>query len=360
MNNSQLRIPDVSFETLNPLNLAITILAPLIVVAITSFNGFIICLLLIPGKFPKAFRVLLINMLAAIIFQAILFLVIVAVFMSQDGCLKGTHSNNTDELYCIDHNIPRRKAYSSLFLFGLTASVTVRMFFMGFYAILIYINIKYLFYKIRIWVVVIGCVGIWVVAGILNLGSLFIFLYTPYPTESQFHYTACIYGLVIPTVIFIPMLALSITLPILALRHIKMNAQTTAGNANGCEMSIAYKKAMAKLAIFLLISNSLALIGHLLPFMTIVVLAVSSASVSVGQWTVFITGFILSTASLLSTPILYLIFLKDIRQNAKKVLCRLCEQYSYSMELRYSESPASPNLYSTTITTDHESGMTKI
>ena len=359
MNDSELRIP-FEFETLDSPNLALIILAPPIVVAITSFNGFIICLFLIPGKFPKAFRILLINMLAAIIFQAILFLVIVAVFISQDDCLKGTHSNNTDfeDNDCIDSNIPRRIAYGSLFLLGLTASVTVRMFFMGFYAILIYINIKYLFYKIRIWVVVIGCVGIWVVAGILNLGSLFIYLYTPYPTESQFHYTACIYGLVIPTVIFIPMLVLSITLPILALRHIKMNAQTTAGNANGCEMSIAYKKAMAKLAIFLLISNSLALIGHLLPFMTIVVLAVSSASVSVGQWTVFITGFILSTASLLSTPILYLVFLKDIRQNAKRVLCHLCEQYSYSKELHCSETPTASNLYSTTITT--ESGMTKI
>ena len=174
LNDSEIKILDVSFETLDPLNLALIVLAPLIVVAITSFNGFIICLLLIPGKFPKAFRVLLINMLAAIIFQAILFLVIVAVFMSQDDCLKGIHSNNTgfEDNDCIDSNIPRRKAYSSLFLFGFSASVTVRMLFMGFYAILIYINIKYLFYKIRIWVVVIGCVGVWVVAGILNSHTL--------------------------------------------------------------------------------------------------------------------------------------------------------------------------------------------
>ena len=331
--------------TLDFLSLAIITAAPPVVTTVLAFNGFIIYLLLIPGKLPKGIRILLINTLISLILHCTLGLIIGAVYVSENDCWRSIFRNFKLDIYngsyfylnssnkelksyiydCNQSAYSKRRAYSAVFLLGLPVSVTVRMLFMAFYTILIYISVKYLFHKIKIWIVVIGCIAAWLVAVILNLGSLLLYFYYPFAVSYNIHYIACIYSLVIPSVIAIPTFAISIVLPILTLKFINKN--TVIENSKEGRVLNTFKRAMTKLAIFLLISNSLALLGHVIPFVTIVALVLSATASQVGPWTVFVISILLSVASLFSTPILYLIFLKDVRQNAKRLLCCVCKHY---------------------------------
>ena len=380
--------------TINPYSLSTGIVVPTLSIATIIFSTFLIFTIVGPGRIPRAIRIVLINILIGVIVFAIVGLAAAVLYYTLYDCLRNYNAVFRDVIlkwnsffqnvlspYCKAHNITpcyfdnstafldrpffeglytdmvaheescddlwehNYRSFLGLCFYGLSTLVSVRTLFMAFYAILVYVFITSIQYKIKIWAVVLGCVGIWVFAIIVNIGSIILLIHhrknllkfivdRDLNIVKEFISGAELYALTVPCIIGIVAFIISAVFPILALRFLKKN---TGIGVNSNDAS--YSKATAKLALFLMAGNTFSFIGHLAVIVPSLVfryrqnaaLAADPELLEFEQgqelrgliYVAFIAGLIIDLASLLFTPILFTIFLRQIRQNTKKLFCCL-------------------------------------
>ena len=373
--NSFFNIRDQSIinGTTDPYAVAIVAVASVILAVIVIVSTFLIITLIGHGTLPKAMRIVLVNILLGVILLAVLAFTAAILYYVEFDCYREFYAQYGDflqrfwqfisdevephcrskeikncestslsflnaSLYeelnqtfdgletmwavCSDRRLKIFQSYQGVALFGFSVTVTARMLFMSYYAILVYIYIRYVFYKIKTWAVVLGCIGTWVFACSVNLVTL-VLLFAPSLNGEGFRVSSAAYGLAVPSGVAIPSFIISIVLPIATLLFIKKNVKL--GESNRLQ-SVTYSKAMAKLALFLLLSNTISITGHLVLFIPTLLLVTYKRDVAdttglSNVATALFIGGVLNVGSLLLTPILYCIFLKHIRNNAKRFLC---------------------------------------
>ena len=369
--------------TINPYSLSTVIIVPTFSIATIIFSIFLIFTILGPGKIPKAIRIILINILIAVIAFAIVGLVAAVLYYTSLDCLHdyfiaynkfvlklvyfyenvllpycGTHNitvcnfnRNTSHLdfplfmeiqtkfsdivahskRCHYVQVRHGSSFLGLCLYGLSTLVSVRALLMGFYAIVVCVFITSIQYKIKIWAVLLGCVGIWIFAIIANIGSL-IHVNFDVNLSSGTEMSA----LIVPCIIGIVAFIVSAVFPILALRFLKKRTGKVVKLND-----VGYARATAKLALFLMTGNALSFVGHLVLIVPSIVFRYQyiqyndaimgvayNEGLLVSPYAVFIIGLNIDVASLLITPILFTIFLRQVRQNAKKILRYLLAKVS--------------------------------
>ena len=239
---------------------------------------------------------------------------------------------------CVDLRILHDKSFLGLCFYGLSTLVSVRALFMAFYAIVVYVFITSIQYKIKIWAVVLGCVGLWIFAIIANIGSLILLrsnniMFPDGDREMILSRSSEMYALIVPSIIGIVAFIVSIVFPILALRFLKKRTGKVVKLND-----VGYARATAKLALFLMTGNALSFAGHLVVIVPSLVYR-NQYNAVFGRiaykreflgpaYAAFIIGLIIDVASLLITPILFTIFLRQIRQNAKKIFRYLLAKVS--------------------------------
>ena len=374
--------------TINPYSLSTVIIVSTFSIATIIFSIFLIFTILGPGKIPKAIRIVLINILIAVIASAIVGLAAAVLYCTWLDCFRdyymaykkffpkfiyfyenvllpycGTHNitfcyfnSNTSHLNlslfmefqdilahgkkCVDLWILHEGSFWGLCLYGLSTLVSVRALFMAYYAIVVYVFITSIQYKIKIWAVMLGCVGLWIFAITVNIGSL-ILLIENLEKLSRFSVNGDrdmilssgseMYALIVPSIIEIVACIVSAVFPILALLSLRRRTGKVVKLND-----VGYARATAKLALFLMTGNALSFVGHLtviVPSLVYWYEAVIKNNVYNPEllgiaYTAFILGLIIDVASLLITPILFTIFLRQIRQNAKKIFRYLLAKVS--------------------------------
>ena len=381
--------------TIHPHKLSTVIIVSTFSIAAIIFSIFLIFTILGPGKIPKAIRIVLINILIGVIAFAIVGLAVAVLYYTLLDCLSDVYIVFNDVFskwnyfyenvllpYCRTHNITvcnfnrntshldfplymeiqtkrpdilahsKRCLYVSLTsnagsflglcLYGLSTLVSIRALFMTFYAIVVYVFITSIQYKIKIWAVMLGCVGLWIFAIIVNIGSLI--LLTEYLEKLIRYYVhgdrdvspssgSEMYALIVPCIIGIVAFIVSAVFPILALRFLRKKTRN--------DIDVGYARATAKLALFLMTGNAFSFIGHLVVIVPSLVFryqfnaAIASNNnyklrelLAGSSYAALIFGLIIDVASLLITPFLFTIFLRQIRQNAKKIFrCLLAKVY---------------------------------
>ena len=192
----------------------------------------------------------------------------------------------------------------TFFTFFYGVGAIVRMWSMAAYSVAVLLIIVYSRIKIKLIPVIVVIIAIWIISGLMNM-------YVFFPEVYAVHYvggTACFpdydsipvgarYGFAGIWMIaggIVP-LCISIVIPIICLCYLKRH--------NLSEGSL-YNKAMARFALFLVIGNSINLLGQ----------AITAIAAFYANGNEFYIAYTLVVVSLIPTPILILIFLKAVRQ----------------------------------------------
>ena len=334
----------------DPYSLSVMIISWTVGVPIIVLSVFLIITLIGPGQLPKSIRIVLISIQAAVIVFAAIGLIGATLFLVQYDCFRELlartnslanqlrHSNNYININgtihisiyiqnqikelegflfkCVSHSSNITLSYYTLVLYGYSTMVSIRLVFMALYGVLVYIYIRYVFYKIKNWAVVISCVAVWIIFILIN--TPIVGLYVPFQDVLTNVIIAECLGFVIPLVVAVPAIILSIVLPIRALFFI-----------NKCTSkvrNVSYGKAITKLVLLQLIVNITSIIGHIIVFIPIIVYtkAFSMQQKFNDPWVATLIGCLLEMTSLLVSPILFIIFLKHVRENAKKIFNCKC------------------------------------
>ena len=249
--------------------------------------------LLLQSAVPRLLKVLLLNLLTASIISGITWGIIVSLAAR---VLALSEISDPFDPFC----------RVSIFLYA-TSSV-MRMFTVATFSVAVFLVLKYGAKPIKNKAIVAVIIGLWCGAICLDIHILIPYVYAsqyvggvacfphveePVIRQLRYTFTAiwCTFGGVIP-------LAVCIAVPIICLCYIRYH--TIVDNA-------VYKKAMAKLALFLMIGSLINILGQAVPGV-ITHFTQSQA--------VYMT-YALVVTSLLPTPIVILIFLKPVRDALK-------------------------------------------
>ena len=220
---------------------------------------------------------------------------------------------------------------------------------------MVYVFITSIQYKIKIWAVVLGCIGLWIFAIAVNIGSLILLIENLEKLSrfsvigvrnASFSSGSERSALIVPCIIGIVAFIVSAVFPILALRSLRRRTGKVVKLND-----VGYARATAKLALFLMTGNALSFVGHLVLIIPSLVYRVLYNDAIMGiaynrellgsAYEAFILGLVIDVTSLLITPILFTIFLRQIRQNAKKIFCYLLAKVSTRISLKSIESTQS-------------------
>ena len=171
--------------------------------------------------------------------------------------------------------------------------------------------------------VLFGCLVLWIINIAINVPIFVENVYT-LPAIDNSTLTSSTIALILVGFLLtaIPSVLLSIVLPIITLRHLK--AQVVLGDVSADVKKlkkIELNKAVAKLSLYLIIGSTLSFLGHLIP----VILLLSSDGLN-GLSSII--ALLIHVLSLLPTPILFVVFLKHVQENAKRLLCFCCRRGS--------------------------------
>ena len=335
--------------TQDPYSLSEIIVSWAVGVPVLFLSVFLIITLIGPGQLPKSIRIVLINIQVAVIVFTVMGLFTATLFLLHYDCLHDFYQRSTDNsnsslnqlrysindtsdtkyqmkemqsdsMKCTDTQFNIILSYDILVIYGQSTMVSIRLVFMAFYGVLVYIYIRYVFYKIKVWVVVVSCVAVWMMSILINIPIVGL-LFVPHSSvHTNAIITECL-GFVIPLAVALPAISIAIVLPIRALFFIN---KVTSNVRN-----VSYGKAIAKLVLLQLIVNTMLLIGHIIVFIPIIVYTetifmsdpdVNNVQQRTDSLAATILGFLLEMTSLIVSPILFIIFLKHVRDNAKKIL----------------------------------------
>ena len=324
----------------DPYSLSVMIIFWIVGVPIIILSVFLIITLIGPGQLPKSIRIVLINIQAAVIVFAVMRLIAATLFIVEYDCFREVQSlmehssnytngtiqfNQSDVNKCRAINSNIRISFNVLLLYVYPTMVSIRLVFMTFYGILVYIYIRYVFYKIKIWAVVVSCVAVWIIFILINIPVLGLIVLRP---DSINHLyinliTAVCWGFAIPLVVAVPAITFSIILPIRALFFIN--------NCTREVRNVSYGKAITKMVLFQLIVNVISIIGHIIVFIPVIVFTEALTQGRANDPLIAILmGFLLEMTSLMVSPILFIIFLKHVRENAKKIFNCKCFNFKGS------------------------------
>ena len=333
---------DESIETgaRDPYSLSVMIIFWIVGVPVIILSVFLIITLIGQGQLPKSIRIVLINIQAAVIVFAVMRLIAATLFIVEYDCFREVQSlmeqssnytngtiqfNQSDVNKCRAINSNIRISFNVLLLYVYPTMVSIRLVFMTFYGILVYIYIRYVFYKIKIWAVVVSCVAVWIIFILINIPVLGLIVLRP---DSINHLyinliTAVCWGFAIPLVVAVPAITFSIILPIRALFFIN--------NCTREVRNVSYGKAITKMVLFQLIVNVISIIGHIIVFIPVIVFTEALTQGRANDPLIAILmGFLLEMTSLMVSPILFIIFLKHVRENAKKIFNCKCFNFKGS------------------------------
>ena len=309
-------------------------------VPVIILSVFLIITLIGPGQLPRFIRIVLINIQAAVIVFAVIGLITATLSLVEYDCFRELHSqmehssnytngtiqfNQSDVNKCRAIRLNIRISFNMLVLYAYPTMVSIRLVFMTFYGILVYIYIRYVFYKIKIWAVVVSCVAVWIIFILINIPVLGLIALRP---DSINHLyinliTAVCWGFAIPLVVAVPAIIFSIILPIRALFFIN--------NCTREVRNVSYGKAITKMVLFQLIVNVISIIGHIIVFIPVIVFTQALPQGRANDPLIAILmGFLLDMTSLMVSPILFIIFLKHVRENAKKIFNCKCFNFKGS------------------------------
>ena len=199
-----------------------------------------------------------------------------------------------------------------------------RLLYMATYAVTVYVlarsagtNLRAV--QLRFWPALLAVVVIWLLATLPNT-----VLFSPSFLQITFNIYVCVYhsggpATFIRSSFFVIVYGffsyvLSIVFPILTARYIKKNCI-----GENKEML----KGMTKFSAFLLLGNSFNMIGITLPIFIGVFTPVGSENVTQAQ---LIVSSVILGLSLLTTPIIVLIFFKRVRIKFEVVICCICSK----------------------------------
>ena len=170
--------------------------------------------------------------------------------------------------------------------------------------------------------VLFGCLVLWIINIAINV-PIFVVHDTP-TTINNSTLTSSTIALVLTGFLLtaIPSLLLSVVLPIITLRHLK--TQVVLGDVSADvkkSRKMELHKAIAKLSLYLIIGSNLSFLGHLIPVMLIL-------STNDLNGLSPIIALLIHVLSLLPTPILFVVFLKHVQENAKRLICFFCRRGS--------------------------------
>ena len=171
--------------------------------------------------------------------------------------------------------------------------------------------------------VLFGCLVLWIINIAINVPIFVEHVYTPSAIDNS-TLTSSTLALVLTGFLLtaIPSLLLSVVLPIITLRHLK--TQVVLGDVSADvkkSKTMELHKAIAKLSLYLIIGSTLSFLGHLIP----VILLLSTDGLN-GLSPII--ALLIHVLSLLPTPILFVVFLKHVKENARRLLCYCCRRHS--------------------------------
>ena len=168
--------------------------------------------------------------------------------------------------------------------------------------------------------VLFGCLVPWIINIAINVPIFFEHIYTLPAINNNLTSSTIALILVGFLLTAIPSLLLSVVLPIITLRHLK--TQVVLGDVSADvkkSKKMELHKAIAKLSLYLIIGSTLSFLGHLIP----VILLLSTNDLNGLS---LIIAILIHMLSLLPTPILFVVFLKHVQENAKRLLCFFCRK----------------------------------
>ena len=302
MNNSTL-LQENEGSINSPGFLAFSILLAVVTVVAGLMIGFTIVALFKANAVPTPVRLYLINLLFAGLLVAL-----TLIFISITSAVFVVVSSN--------HPRPRYLCRVCLWAFG--TSTATRLWSLAAFSLSTMAIVLFSKKTIHKWSAAVIVFSLWIVPMILSLYILF-----PYVYEVQFiHSVACYLdndhkNLVVPAryafaatwTIFggLTPLIVSMIVPIICLCYIRRNIVT-----EGTE----YRKGMAKFSLFLIVGGSINFFGQFSPGLASLFNAVPGVYLSYGS----------AVISLLPTPIIIVVFLKPVREWARKFLP--CSQLS--------------------------------
>ena len=202
----------------------------------------------------------------------------------------------------------------------------VRMIFTAVFSIIVYISVKKSAKAVNQYVLIVCSIVLWIASFAVSTPLLSAFI-----VGTQFlGQTACLPRATQEThprafMMFIPLwcticglipLGITIVFPIITAYYIK--TRTISGN-------VQFKKAMLKLAFFLLIGFAMSFIGQVLPPLLLAILFRKGMNVDTPLVVYF--AFILMNLSLIPTPVLILVYLGGVRKKLKEMLLCYCIRY---------------------------------
>ena len=302
MNNSTL-LQENEGSINSPGFLAFSILLAVVTVVAGLMIGFTIVALFKANAVPTPVRLYLINLLLAGLIVAL-----TAIFSTITPAIHVLVSSND----------PRPLYLCRIYLWAFYTSSVTRFWSLAAYSLSTLAIVLFSKKTINKWSAAVIVLSLWIAPMILSL-----FILLPYVFEAQFIHGVFCYPVMNETNIVVPLrytfsitwivfggfvpLTVSIIVPIVCLCYIRRNILT-----EGAE----YRKGMAKFSLFLVVGGSINVFGHVFPSMITLYSAAPGLYLSYGS----------SVISLLPTPIIIVVFLKPVREQALRFLP--CSQLS--------------------------------
>ena len=209
-----------------------------------------------------------------------------------------------------------------LFYVMISSGAAGRLLYMATYAVTVYVLARYVGtnlreVKLRFWPTLLAVVVIWVFASIPNMNifsqeiwqvnftSSYITICTVHGRDS----TVYIYPFFYIIVYCVSSFILSIIFPLLTVQYIKKNTVE--------EIKRSMKR-MCIFTVFLLVLNSINILSISFPMALLTFVPVEDRNLVIHFTTI---GVFCVLVSLISTPIMYLVFFKTLRQRFKTIIC---------------------------------------
>ena len=221
-----------------------------------------------------------------------------------------------------------------LIFFTISSGAAARLLYMATYAVTVYVLARYAgtnlrVIKLRFWPALLAVLLIWILAIVPNMVLLspvfFEITLTSYfvCTSHTMGATSIAYTFGFIIVYGVGCFILSIIFPILTMGYIKKNTMSNDKQT---------LKSMIKFSVFLLLGNSLNIVGTSFPLLL-------GAFTSVGEdyEILVILEVILLILSLLTTPFILLIFFKTVRKRVKMITCFIC--LNVKVALKQTQTP---------------------
>ena len=192
--------------------------------------------------------------------------------------------------------------------------------YMTTFAISVYGLVRYGARKMKIWVVVVTVVGVWVVTLLPNAA-----MFSPDVVLINFHdnvtcaihvtgYKTLFYTFGYMSVYGLLGFAVSVFSPIATVWFIRHNTIST---------DVTLVKAMVKFAVFLILGNVFNFFGQIIP-MLLAAFTPAGEDWHTLEKAFLYVKFIFVLLSLISTPVLILVYFRPVRQRMKRMLCGVC------------------------------------